>query len=188
MGYADSLEHYGVKGMKWDVRKEYEPVSSRTKNDYPDSYTIESERLKGVYMILDQMAGTEFKAMELKLKHLADKTGIDAFAQLSSDYSDSLWAACYKEVVNGVNLSEEERLLLVVYGYLERYGLEDYFDIGMQNEGTGKRTIIITDKKAVELSMLSKMLYDLQEVSMGLLIQRLLQNQHLGNCLPTRNQ
>ena len=70
----NTIKHYGVKGMKWGVRKKREPVGNRRKKSSPDvgKTTSKAERL--AYSMAVKMAPREFK---YKVRRFMNKVGDD---------------------------------------------------------------------------------------------------------------
>ncbi|MDU5951818.1 MAG: hypothetical protein E6Z06_02910 [Clostridiales bacterium] len=56
--YRDYLQHHGVKGMKWGVRKKYEKSSIRREYDNK-KYNMRSKRMKSMNAFLDSASATD---------------------------------------------------------------------------------------------------------------------------------
>ena len=70
----NTIKHYGVKGMKWGVRKKREPVGNRRKKSWPDVGKITSKAERLAYSMAVKMAPREFK---YKVRRFMNKVGDD---------------------------------------------------------------------------------------------------------------
>lgn len=131
------LEHYGVKGMKWGVRKEDEKRNTSSRNNkskyLPHDYnTYSHSNAEKLYNTFQAMASAN---MEQKLNKL-NKESVSLFGnhhanQLTSEQYNALWKESYEEAVASDNnkLTAEEQAMLAAYTALVNAGLSDYFDV-----------------------------------------------------------
>lgn len=68
------VKHYGVKGMKWGVRKKREPVGNRRKKASSDDEKTTSKAERLAYSVAVRMAPREFK---YKVRRFMNKVGDD---------------------------------------------------------------------------------------------------------------
>lgn len=131
------LEHYGVLGMKWGVRKEDEKRNTSSKNAkskyLPHDYsTYSHEQAERLYTIFE--AYTQ-QRMEKKLNELNKKAtglfGNPNANQLTPEQRDALWKEAYEETVanEGSVMTAEQQAMLAAYYALVNAGLSDYFDV-----------------------------------------------------------
>lgn len=111
------LEHYGVKGMKWGVRKRKEPSGSNSRSQKREivSYPYTNEHLQNSYeQYIDQ---AKWYVDQLHGWGVADeKTWQKAYAMAAEDYS------------------EVERLMLAAYLILKQKGLTYRFSVGVTGD------------------------------------------------------
>lgn len=130
------LEHYGVKGMKWGVRKEDEKRSESLTNkkskylpnDYNTYSHAQAERLYNTFEANVQ------KRMKNKLDELNKKAssfGNHNANQLTPKQYDALWKESYEEAVanEASVMTAEQQAMLAAYYALVNAGLSDHFDV-----------------------------------------------------------
>lgn len=137
------LEHYGVKGMKWGVRKEYEPVSrknagnksSHKETGIPISKKENNKTSQGyTYRPIDNSKLK--KAYENYLS--AGKLYFDNLQEWGKA-DDSKWDEAYAKAAEGY--SDLRRAEIVAYQMLVKYNLTGRFSVCV-----GKKTIGGTPK------------------------------------------
>lgn len=138
------LEHYGVKGMKWGVRKEYDPHPRKTTNIKPDSKSTKAASSDYIVQPFDN--STLRRAYDSYLS--AGKQNFD-YLQEWGEADDSKWDEAYAKAAEGFN--DLERAMLVAYQMLVKYGLTARFSVCLSGKPTDKNpTIGFYDNKKNE--------------------------------------
>lgn len=128
------LKHYGVKGQKWGIRKDYSKTKTlhritRTKDetDVPDGYFTtsakEAKAFKDFIKDHDNIAGTKIFSMRVKLKDLiitpSEKEEVDIQLDLLKDKKvKDLWADSLTE--HALDIKGRQYRLSELKGYKER--------------------------------------------------------------------
>lgn len=142
MYYTDYLEHYGVKGMKWGVRKDEDASYSRTastksKNNIERVATRND--LAALHNNIESSAQAHFKKRETEMRLSAYQKG-QAF-DLTGEPANKLWEESYREAVNTYAADDTTKILLVGYELLRKEGISRYFNVGI-GKINGKKTCI----------------------------------------------
>lgn len=162
--YEDYLEHYGVKGMKWGVRKE-EETSSMMRSQRPTSKLrasiakgdsdidvtgyISGNKARASYLIIEELAKTKVENRLQAIRKADSILGTTAYQSLTNDQVDSMFNDAYNSVLSELDLSEDQTVALIGYGLLEQYGLSSYFDIVLGSKN-GKKVVVYLDKDTFE--------------------------------------
>lgn len=134
----DKLEHYGVKGMKWGVRKDDDKLKSQTSKFSKQTLGyISKEDLESGYAMFEAYAQQHMEAMLQNLNNAASLSGNNSLNSLSASDRDKLWNQAYSEAIKDLGINAEGAALLMLYQALLDKGIAAYFDIEI-NEKNGK--------------------------------------------------
>lgn len=142
MLYTDYLEHYGVKGMKWGVRKDPDESDSKSVQDF----SISNERSHTAYLIYEEMARQNYKKQESNIKKVSLAFGTPF--SIEPDMSNRMWETAYKVAAEQAldGLGPEEQLILITQAALEQAGIGTEFNISVSSKN-GKQRIVLTHVK-----------------------------------------
>lgn len=155
--YGNYLQHHGIKGQKWGVRRYQNEDGSLTaagKKRYADESKNFSKMTKdfyntqGLYNEVEERASAEFKKRERKLIRIANKFNIPVIADTSGETGDRIWAASYRSAVDSIEkdglfdgqFSADDMLAISkIYDLLYQSGTTDYFFVDvLYNNGKPK--------------------------------------------------
>lgn len=145
--YNDYLAHYGVKGMKWGVRKTPKrSARSRSKvdNSLKKAQISGKKALTSYQRISDEYDAKFDKALERNDQAALSKLEKEYDERIYKEVYEPLYKAGYDYVSQGYGTSGSKSILSLQYGkYLDkpkydRYGMELWVDEYMINNGTMK--------------------------------------------------
>lgn len=158
---TDELEHYGVKGMRWGVRKEDETSSrsssgssnrrlfstesrsaanvSRSLENGQSNY-VDRDRLAAAYSVVESLAAKYFRQKQHELNKKAETWHNNSINDLTGEKGDALWNECYERAVKDLKPSQESTILLAAYAALKQYGVENMFDVEL-SKSNGKYSL-----------------------------------------------
>lgn len=120
-----SLEHHGVKGMKWGVRHDRDKTSR-----YKSSKNSQgASTLENTYNMYMEKASTYKSDLSIAFSRISN---IRPFASVASVYyarSDEFNNTIYQQAAEDLNLSDESKVQLAVYIALKKKGVEQYFGV-----------------------------------------------------------
>lgn len=139
--YTNYLEHYGVKGMRWGVRKDEDSNGSRnlkriTSKDLTRDGTIDKKALDTAYEIYSYNASNIYKRITNKRRMDAYITG-EEYHEPYGEEANAIWQQAYAEAAEGLNVESLE--LLTLYTILENAGIAQYFTIASKTSN-GKKS------------------------------------------------
>lgn len=144
----DELEHFGVKGMKWGVRKEEDRssasrmISEKMTNSLKDgTHDYPNANLRDAYTIYETVSQANFKQIYNKA---IKKKGNNNF---TPEENEAMWQQAYQQAADELleNISVDQRLALVAYAALEQKGIAQYFDVSI-TENNGKKNVLLVYK------------------------------------------
>lgn len=141
----NELEHYGVKGMKWGIRKDEETPSKNSKKALfsleksSGTTYVPNDKLKAAYLRYEQAAKNNYNRILLE-KRLADPKYSDP---VTVSDSEPMWKQAYAEASKNLKLDDESRALLAAYAALEDAMIAKYFDVGFKTINGKKQLICI---------------------------------------------
>lgn len=136
------LEHYGVKGMKWGVRKEYESSSTKrssildkraddSKSNHKENFQkvtpFSYVQLRETYNTFESLAKDK---MDKKIKLLnleAVQKNDNTINDTTGAKGNALWAESYREALNDMDLDLKSRMALTAYAALVEAGIDKDF-------------------------------------------------------------
>lgn len=146
------LEHYGVKGMKWGVRKEYEPSPRKTASNKTDHKNTgsprKSEKKNGSGNTIYQTFSNSTLQNAYESYLSAGKQNFD-YLQEWGKADDSKWDEAYAKAAEG--FSDLERAMMVAYQMLVKYNLTGRFEVCLKGKANDKNpTICFYDNQQFE--------------------------------------
>lgn len=152
----DELQHYGVKGMRWGVRHDYEPTgthrSTKSQSQSKSKLTINigsalsNASLQGVlgYVSPEALANT-YDTFELTASYYAKKRL--ANPKYANSVSNSqLWTDVYSDILKDKIFTDETFAYMTLYDQLVKAGLEKYFFLGSKIND-GKKELVLIETK-----------------------------------------
>lgn len=152
-----SLQHYGVLGMKWGVRKDDnsggqlratrmppQAIKSLQSKDIHVEGFYSNASIKVSWLSMEALTKIEFQKREQMLNELAITFGNNTINDLTGARRDAMWKGCYDAVLKDAGVDEKQALMLYVYGLLEQAGVADQFHITLAKKN-GKDVVILMD-------------------------------------------
>lgn len=151
----NALQHYGVKGMKWGVRKDDDPTLITRKNVKPEDYSILSylspDSLSRTHEAIKAHADTKYTIARNNIESLGNtfdftfgpNTGKYVY-DYGYNYRNEIYQACYDSAIKEDVTDENRALLLAAYDILKQEGIADYFNLAIgKNDKTGQKIVIM---------------------------------------------
>lgn len=140
------LEHYGVKGMKWGIRKEYEPVGNDSRHSGPNSVSHLTD-----HIVMNNKRAKLAKELfyDNARNYVSAKTNGNV-----NDADEKLWDEAYKSVAE--DLSEDVKISLMLYEALEQNNLTYRFSVFKTFKDSGVKYQFYDNFKKEAVSSLSE--------------------------------
>lgn len=146
----DELEHHGIKGQRWGVRRYQNEDGSLTtagkkrynesEKTYISTTVISSQRLGAAWETYEAMGERYAKRALDVTRKVAYVTGIPQINSLTGDVKDAMWNASNMAALNDIE-NDQVKELLGIYVILQAYGLEGAFSLRIYNASDGSRKL-----------------------------------------------
>lgn len=161
------LEHHGIKGQKWGVRRyqnENGTLTRAGRERYSDSGkgsklvsmngVITADTIEKAYPAYKNQATKYFNVKQYKLNNIAAKLNYPPIADLSGSRGQRAWNEAYLKAAQDMandQLTENDVLLIMgAYYEMENLGLTGDFTLSFEGDGKNTKAIIthkVTRKK-----------------------------------------
>lgn len=152
--WSEELEHYGVKGMRWGVRKEDEKTStsksSKSVFNSDNISIVRNDNIASTYKVFMQKAQDHFKTEQTKLNLLAKRKNDPSINDLRGEKAEKLWNDSYRYAAE--QMADEDfdadlyLAIMTIYHQMEMQGLTNDFTVDVQG-GKGSAKAILTHKE-----------------------------------------